>query len=89
MAGLKLNHVIKADSTVASFTKEVNPRLAKRPLKINERLANPGLTSSVKEATVAGGTTPQNQSSACEGNPPVTDGFISQRYSHAKSVSIP
>ena len=36
---------------VASFTKEVNPRLAKRPLKINGRLANRGLTSIVKEAT--------------------------------------
>ena len=30
---------------VASFTKEVNPWLAKRPLKTNERLANHGLTS--------------------------------------------
>ena len=36
---------------VASFTKEVNPRLAKRPLKTNGRLANLGLTSLVKEAT--------------------------------------
>ena len=36
---------------VASFTKEVNRRLAKRPLKTNERLANFGLTSLVKEAT--------------------------------------
>ena len=36
---------------VASFTKEVNPRLAKRPLKTNGRLANRGLTSLVKEAT--------------------------------------
>ena len=36
---------------VASFTKEVNPRLAKRPLKTNGRLANPELTSLVKEAT--------------------------------------
>ena len=35
---------------VASFTKEVNPRLAKRPLKTNGRLANRGLTSLVKEA---------------------------------------
>ena len=42
-----------ADPTVqmASFTKEVNPRLAKRPLKTNGRLANRGLTSLVKEAT--------------------------------------
>ena len=38
-------------TTVASFTKEVNPRLAKRPLKTNGRLANRGLTSLVKEAT--------------------------------------
>ena len=38
-------------TTVASFTKEINPRLAKRPLKINGRLANRGLTSLVKEAT--------------------------------------
>ena len=37
--------------TVASFTKEVNPRLAKRPLKTNGRSANRGLTSLVKEAT--------------------------------------
>ena len=37
---------------VASFTKEVNPRLAKRPLKTNGRLANLELTSLVKEATV-------------------------------------
>ena len=36
---------------VASFTKDVNPRLAKRPLKTNGRLANHGLTSLVKEAT--------------------------------------
>ena len=33
---------------VASFTKEVNPRLAKRPLKINGRLANRVLTSLVQ-----------------------------------------
>ena len=37
---------------VASFTKEVNPRLAKRPLKTNGRLGNHKLTSLVKEATV-------------------------------------
>ena len=36
---------------MTSFTKEVNPRLAKRPLKINGRLANLELTSLVKEAT--------------------------------------
>ena len=36
---------------MASFTKEVNLRLAKRPLKINGHLANRGLTSLVKGAT--------------------------------------
>ena len=36
---------------VASFTKEENLRLIKRPLKTNGRLANRGLTSLVKEAT--------------------------------------
>ena len=36
---------------VDSFTKKVNLRLAKRPLVINGRLANRGLTSLVKEAT--------------------------------------
>ena len=40
-----------AVTPVASFTKEVNLRLAKRPLKTNGRFANRGLTSSVKEAT--------------------------------------
>ena len=36
---------------VASFNKEVNPRMAKLPLKINGRLADRRLTSLVKEAT--------------------------------------
>ena len=36
---------------MSSFTQEVNPRLAKRQLKTNGRLANLGLTSLVKEAT--------------------------------------
>ena len=36
-------------TTEASFTKGVNPLLAKRQLKPNERLANHGLTSFVKE----------------------------------------
>ena len=36
---------------MAPFAKEVNPRLAKRPLKTNGRLAIRGLTSVVKEAT--------------------------------------
>ena len=38
--------------SVASFTKEINPRLAKRQLVFNGRLANCGFTSLVKEATV-------------------------------------
>ena len=42
---------MQASTPVASFTKEVNLRLAKRPLKTNRRLANRGLTSLVKEAT--------------------------------------
>ena len=41
---------IELAATVASFTKEVRPRLAKRPLELNGRLANRGLTSLVKEA---------------------------------------
>ena len=40
-----------AQPPVAPFTKEVNPWLAKCPLKTNERLANLGLTSVVKKAT--------------------------------------
>ena len=36
---------------VASFTNKVNPRLAKRPLVFNGRVANRRLTSLVKEAT--------------------------------------
>ena len=39
------------NTLVASFTKEVKPRLAKPPLKINGCLANRWLTSLVKEAT--------------------------------------
>ena len=38
--------------SVASFIEDVNPRLAKRPLETNGRLANRGLTSLVKQATV-------------------------------------
>ena len=41
---------------LASFTKEVNPLLAKRPLVFNGRLANLGSTSFVKGATVLGTT---------------------------------
>ena len=36
---------------MASFTKEVSPGLAKRPLQTNGRLAYLELTSIVKEAT--------------------------------------
>ena len=36
---------------MVSFYKEVNPRLAKRPLETNGRSANLELTSLVKEAT--------------------------------------
>ena len=36
---------------VVYFTKEVNPSLAKPPLKFNDGLAKLGLTSSVKLAT--------------------------------------
>ena len=42
----------QVESPVASFTKEVNPWFAKRQLKNNGCLANRGLTSFVKEATV-------------------------------------
>ena len=42
---------INAKTPVASFTKEVNPRLAKPLLVFNGRLANRWLTSLVKEAT--------------------------------------
>ena len=41
---------------MASFTKEVNQPLAKRPLVFNGRLANRWFTSLVKEATGAIGT---------------------------------
>ena len=43
---------ISRSQTVASFTKEVNPRLAKGPLVFNGRLTNRWLTSLDKEATV-------------------------------------
>ena len=36
---------------MAYFTKEVNLRLAKRPLVFNEGLTNRGLTAVVKEVT--------------------------------------
>ena len=39
------------DVPAASFTKEVNSRLAKRPFVVNGHLANRRLTSFVKEAT--------------------------------------
>ena len=44
-------HFWLGERHLASFTKEVKPRLAKRPLVFNGRLANRGLTSLVKEAT--------------------------------------
>ena len=40
-------------SALASFTNEVNSRLAKRPLVSNGRLDNRGLTSLVKEVQIA------------------------------------
>ena len=40
-------NTLRLERNVASFTKEVNPRLAKRPLKTNGRLANRGLTALV------------------------------------------
>ena len=49
LANRGLTSLIK-DATVASFIKEVNPRLAKRALKTNGRLANPEVTFLVKEA---------------------------------------
>ena len=44
--------VMSPQMTVGSFDTEFNPRLAKRPLKTNGHLADRGLTSLVKEATV-------------------------------------
>ena len=44
---------IYCTSTVASFTTEVNSRLAKRPLVFNGSLANHGLTSLVKEVSLS------------------------------------
>ena len=43
----------RQERPVASFTKEVNQRLAKRPWKTNGHLANRWLTSLVKEAMFA------------------------------------
>ena len=43
--------MVNSLAPVASFTKEVNPRLAKRPLVFNGCIVNRGLTSLVKEAT--------------------------------------
>ena len=48
--GLKMTSQNKA-IPVASFTKEGNLRLAKRPMKTNGRLASLELTLLVKEAT--------------------------------------
>ena len=56
-----LNYIFILDLTpVVSFTKEVNPRLAKRPLVFNGRLANCGLASLVKEATDVSGLDKDN-----------------------------
>ena len=41
----------KTQLLVVSFTKEVDPQLAKRPMIVNGRLANRGLSSVIKEAT--------------------------------------
>ena len=51
--GPQLNYMLSPFSQlpVASFNKEVNPGLAKRPLETNGRLANRKLTSFVKETT--------------------------------------
>ena len=46
-----LTQVCTALCPMASFTKELHPWLAKRPLKTNGRLANCGLTSLIKGAT--------------------------------------
>ena len=62
---------------MASFTKEVNPRLAKRPLKTNGRLANLELTFLVKEVTNVHIT-----------GVPVSDKFHSQRVGIGENVSI-
>ena len=43
-------YIVTHRRPVASFTKEVNPRLAKRSLKTNGLLCNRQLTSLVKEA---------------------------------------
>ena len=53
------------NSTVAPFTKEVNRRLAKRPVVFNGRLANRGFTSLVIEATVELRFFPTNSSKIC------------------------
>ena len=48
---IDLIHIVIDVPIVASSTKKVNPRLDKRPLMFNGRLANRGLTSFVKAAT--------------------------------------
>ena len=52
--GMHISEDVNILPPVAHFTKEVNPRLATRPLIINGRFANRGLTSLVKEATAVG-----------------------------------
>ena len=46
-----VRHWVIHETALASFTKEDNPRLAKRPSKINGRLTNLELTSLVKDGT--------------------------------------
>ena len=53
---LESANIVAADNFVtpmASFTEEIDPGLAQRPMKTNGRLANRRLTSLVKEATGA------------------------------------
>ena len=52
------------NTTVASITKEDDPRLAKRPLVFDGRLANRMLTCLVTEATIAYFTKEVNQNLA-------------------------
>ena len=59
--------------SVASFTKQVNPRLAKCPLKTNGRLANLELASSVKEAT---------------GSKPLSEAMLTQNYLHLSQCNF-
>ena len=57
--------VVMPWTSLASFTKEVNPRLAKRPLKTSGRFANLELNCVVKDATGAPMTTLSEVSTHC------------------------